>query len=295
MSTWPSWFRPWCLKHYLVAALLIAGSSAAQEVPTGEISRLRANVAGHDLDVFTYHPQGCASPAILMVFHGNGRGAQSYLKSAREIADKGCFVVYAPLFDSDSFPSWSYHRGGLVHDGKLMPEANWTTDIVDDLVDWARVQEGRPDAESILFGHSAGGQFLSRVAAYDLPRNVQRIIIANPSTYVLATEDENAPYQFGGLPDQEADEWMRAYLAAPITIFLGSEDTGAKDLTMTEQAVRQGSNRLDRGQRTFEAAKHAAASHGWPFNWELVYADDVGHSGRGMLTAEEMIEAMGFK
>ena len=295
MSARPSSFRRRSLTRYLAAALVIAGSSAAQQTLPGEISQLRTTIAGHDFDVFTYHPQGCASPSILMVFHGNGRGAQSYLKSAREVADRGCFVVYAPLFDRDRFPNWSYHRGGLVHDGKLLPEADWTTDVVDDLVDWARIQEGRPDAESILFGHSAGGQFLSRVAAYDVPRNVERIILANPSTYVLATEDEDAPYGFGGLPDQEADKWMRAYLAAPITIFLGSEDTGAKDLTMTEQAVKQGDNRLDRGQRTFEAAKNAAASHGWPFNWKLVYADEVGHSGRGMLTADEMIEAMGFK
>ncbi|WP_324754972.1 alpha/beta hydrolase [Roseovarius sp. Pro17] len=295
------WSNPGCPAHPktgLATALLVAGAVpltvAAQEAGTGELARVQANVAGREFQVFTYRPQNCASPSILMVFHGNGRGAQSYLKSARDLADRGCFVVYAPLFDDDRFPNWSYHRGGLVHDGKMLPEDSWTTDVVDDLVDWARAQEGRPDAQSYLFGHSAGGQFLSRVAAYDLPDNVERIIIANPSTYVLPTEDEAAPYGFGGIPEDQAEQWLRAYLAAPVTIFLGSEDTGAKDLTMNQQAVRQGDNRVDRGQRTFEAAKRAAAQHGWPFNWELVYADDVGHSGRGMLTANEMIEAMGF-
>ena len=283
-----------CVLRPVLLGVFLATALVAHRAPAQEAARVQANVDGHRIDVFVYHPQGCAAPAILLVFHGNGRGASSYLKSARDIADRGCFVVYAPLFDKDRFPNWSYHRGGIVHDGTFRPEDNWTTDIVDDLVDWARAQEGRPAADSFLFGHSAGGQFLSRVAAYDLPDDVDRIIIANPSTYVLPTLDEAAPYGFGGLPDKQAEAWMRAYLAAPITLFLGSDDTGSKDLTMNEQAVRQGKNRVDRGQRTFEAAKQVAASRGWAFNWQLVYARDVGHSGRGMLTADELTRAMGF-
>lgn len=285
------------LLRTVLLVLLLATSfqgAHARDARTDDVARVVANVMGLPLDVFTYHPRDCASPSILMVFHGNGRGAQSYLESARDVADRACFVIYAPLFDEDRFPNWSYHRGGLVHDGRALPEEGWTSGIVDDLVEWARQQEGRPNARSFLFGHSAGGQFLSRVAAYDLPQSVERIVLANPSTYVLPTEEEDIPYGFGGLPSAKAEAWMRAYLAAPITIYLGSEDTGSEDLTMTEQAIRQGENRLDRGKRTFEAAQREAAEHGWPFNWKLVLADKVGHSGRGMLTAKEMIEALGF-
>ena len=292
----PTRFRQLSCLLILLGALLVSipHDAPARDNRADGIVRVQANIAGREMDVFTYHPAGCASPSILMVFHGNGRGAQSYLKSARDLADRACFVVYSPLFDKDRFPNWSYHRGGIVHDGKILPEDTWTTDVVDDLVEWALDQEGRPGADSFLFGHSAGGQFLSRVAAYDLPEFVDRIILANPSTYVLPSVEEAVPYGFGGLPKAQAEKWMRAYLAAPITIFLGADDTGNKDLTMTEQAVRQGDNRRDRGQRTFEAAKQAAAQRGWAFNWDLVYADDVGHSGRGMLTAEEMIKALGF-
>ena len=273
---------------------LVSGKATAKDSRDDGVAKVEAKVDGQDIDVYTYRPQGCAAPSLLIVFHGNGRGARSYLKSARDLADRGCFVVYAPLFDEKRFPNWSYHRGGLVHDGKLLPEDSWTTEIVRDLVDWAQAQEGRPDAATFLFGHSAGGQFLSRVAAYDLPVDVERIVIANPSTYVLPTAEENAPYGYGGLPEAQADAWMRAYLAAPITIYLGSADTGGKDLTMTDEAVRQGDNRLDRGRQTYEAARDAAARRGWPFNWQLVQADDVGHSARGMLTAAEMARALGF-
>lgn len=258
------------------------------------VRRVNAEIDGMQIEVYTYHPRDCASPTILMVFHGNSRAARSYLNSSREIAQQSCFTVYAPRFDKDRFPGWSYHRGGLIHDGELLPEEDWTVEMVGDLLDWARKQEGTPEAQAILFGHSAGGQFLSRVAAYAMPENVQRIVIANPSTYVLPTTDEPVPYGYGGLPADDAQTWMQAYLAAPVTIYLGDEDTGSKLLTMNRQAQEQGNNRLNRGQNTFEAAKEIATKNGWPFNWQLVHADGIGHSGRGMLQANEMVRALGY-
>lgn len=274
----------------LALAMLVPGPSPADE----PVEQITAEIDGRDLRVYRYHPEGCAAPSILMVFHGNSRAAKSYLNSARDIADRGCFIVFSPLFDRDRFPNWTYHRGGLVDDGKLLPEDEWTVEMVDELMDWARRQEGLPDAPAYLFGHSAGAQFLSRVAAYALPEDVDRIILANPSSYVMPNEAEQVPYGYGGLPEPEAEGWMRDYLAAPVTIYLGEEDTGSKDLTTNPPALRQGRNRLDRGERTFETAREAAAARGWDFNWQLVHADDVGHSARGMLGAEEMVEALGF-
>ena len=276
-----------------ILACTICATAAVAD--TAGVGRTTATIDGQDLRVFTYHPQNCASPSVLMIFHGNSRSARSYLESAVPLADKSCFALYAPLFDKERFPNWSYHRGGLIHDGRLRPMDEWTVELADDLVDWAQDENGNPDAPVYLFGHSAGAQFLSRVAAYSLPDEVQRIILANPSTYVLPTDDEDAPYGYGGLPDAgQADAWMRSYLAAPITIYLGDEDTGRKSLTMTDAATRQGVNRLDRGQQTFEDAKAAAAVRGWPFNWTLLHADEVGHSARGMLQSDAMTEAMGF-
>lgn len=273
----------------LSLALLSAAPAMADEVQL-----VTADIDGQAMRVYRYRPEGCAQPSILMVFHGNSRAAKSYLESAREIADQGCFVVYSPLFDRDRFPNWAYHRGGLVDDGQLRPEEDWTVEMADDLLDWARQQEGQPQAALYLFGHSAGAQFLSRVAAYALPDEVRRIVLANPSTYVVPSGDEAVPYGYAGLPEDEAQDWMRDYLAAPITIYLGEDDTGADDLTMTDAAIRQGRNRLDRGEQVFQNARKVALQRDWPFNWTLVHADDVGHSARGMLAADEMIEALGF-
>ena len=56
----------------------------------------------------------------------------------------------------------------MTEDG-VAPRDEWTVDMVPELVSWARRREGRLDAPYYLFGHSAGGQFLSRVAAFAPP------------------------------------------------------------------------------------------------------------------------------
>lgn len=281
------------LKGIAGGILLLCLITPASALDIG-VGQLAMPIEDETLDVFTYRPTRCAAPSLLLVFHGTGRTADSYRNYAQEIADRACFVIYAPYFDRERFPNWSYHRGGVAQDGELLPEDEWTIEMVDDLIEWARLQEGQPDAPVFLFGHSAGGQFLSRLAAYSTPLDVERIVIANPSTYVLPNLEEEAPYGFGLLPETTARERMKAYLAAPVTIFLGLEDTGDEDLTMTEAAQRQGENRLERGRRVFEEAQRVAEANGWPFNWRLVYVDDAGHSSRAMLSADEIFEALGF-
>lgn len=287
---------PWAL-------ILIAGLSAAFASPGGTegvdrrfgVDATVAEVDGLSMEIFSYRPSECAAPAVLVVFHGNGRGAESYRDSARTVADRSCFTIYAPLFDEERFPSWRYHRAGVIDDGQLRDPEVWTIELVGDLIDWIRDREGA-GAPIYLFGHSAGGQFLSRYAAYAEPRDVERIVLANPSTYVLPTTDEAAPYGFGGLPEgMDPDPLLQAYLAAPVTVYLGSEDTGDESLTRNAQADRQGDDRLDRGRQTFDMARAVADERGWTFGWSLIEAEGVGHTARGMLESPAILPALGFE
>ncbi len=181
-----------------------------------------------------------------------------------------------------------------MEEGAFREDDDWTVAAVDDLIEWIRSREGS-DAPIYLFGHSAGAQYLSRVAAYTTPRDVTRILLANPSTYVMPDASVDVPYGFRGFGDHgSVDAQMQAYLEAPITIYLGLEDTGEEDLTRNEFADRQGRNRLDRGRQTFEFAKRVASENGWDFGWTLVEAPGVGHTARGMLNADEFVEALGF-
>jgi pimeloyl-ACP methyl ester carboxylesterase len=288
----------WVRKRVVAAcAILLFGLVLGFGAPDGLArdlgsEKVTAYLRGVPITVYTYRPTGCSDPALLFIFHGIGRNPSSYEKAARNLADRKCMVVFAPLFDKERFPVWRYQRGGIIQDRKLIPREEWTVWMVADLVTWARLEERRFNAPYYLFGHSAGAQFLSRVAAFSLPKDAMRIVIANPSTYVLPSTDEPAPYGLGGVfSPAEAERQLRAYLQLPITIFLGEDDTGDEHLAQGTAASRQGDNRLERGELAFEMASSIAKAKGWDFRWRIVKVPDAGHSARGLLNADEATEA----
>jgi alpha-beta hydrolase superfamily lysophospholipase len=178
----------------------------------------------------------------------------------------------------------------------VQPQSKWTGPLLVELIAWGRKWAGRPDMPYILFGHSAGAQLLSRVSAYTPPLDAVRIVIANPSAHVWPSLEEAVPYGFDGIFDAPTREArLRAYLALPITIYLGADDTGTKLLVDDAPAVRQGANRYERGRNVYRAASDLSRKRSWRFGWRLVEVPDTGHSARRMLDAAEAVEALGLR
>lgn len=267
----------------------IAFAHAASIAPG--VGQQTVNLGGTALQVFTYRPSSCAKPALLLVFHGVNRNADKYRDYARRIADTGCMIIVAPLFDDQRFPSWAYQRGGIIKKRAVQSEANWTVRYAISLIEWVRREEQRP-LDVYMIGHSAGGQFLSRVAAF-LPTDAKRMVIANPSTHVFADLKTAAPFGLGGAYERGADVAnQQRYLASPVTIFVGEEDTGSENRNDSDEARLQGATRLERGRNAFAAARAIAQSQGWTFNWRLVELSGVGHSARKMFSSDKAIEAL---
>jgi pimeloyl-ACP methyl ester carboxylesterase len=247
--------------------------------------------------VYTYRPEGCAEPKLLILFAGYDRDADKYRDRAVPLANRACLLLFAPLLDRERFPNWRYQRAGVYRHDRVQPESAWTHSVLRDLIAWARRWAGRSDIPTILFGHSAGAQFLSRAAAYFPPEDAYRIVIANPSVHVMPSLEEAVPYGFDGIfePDQRVER-LRAYLRQRITIFLGQEDTsGGRLLVDDDEARRQGRNRYERGKKAFAAARAVANQNGWPFNWRLVEVPGVAHSSRDLLNSPQAIDALGLK
>ena len=264
------------LSPIVAASALIAGTASAQTIAPGN-GQSSVTLADTRMNVFTYKPTTCEPRRLLVVFHGLNRDAGPYRDHARTLADRLCAIAVAPEFDAQRFPTALYQLGGS------------TVDLVAPLVEWARKAAAQPGMPYVLIGHSAGGQFLGRVAAYTTPP-AQRIVIANPSTWVLPDASLAKPYGFGGIAD--ADNAMRAYLALPIVALLGGADTGSNNLTMSREAVAQGPNRLMRGHNAFEMAKSVAQKRGWRFGWTLVEIPGVGHDSTKMFSAPQTAEAL---
>lgn len=146
--------------------------------------------------------------------------------------------------------------------------------------------------EYALIGHSAGGQFLSRVAAF-VPTGASRIVIANPSTWVFPTLQVPAPFGLGGIyPGAQAQAGLRRCLEQPITVLLGQADTGEEELDESPSAMAQGRTRYERGLNIFRQARMLSASRGWPLNWRLVEVPGAGHSAGKMFRSQQALSAL---
>lgn len=277
-------------------AVLWLGMPAFAAIGSGKQS-YRPTFDGVRLTIYTYRPS-CSNPSILFSLHGTSRNADDYRDHAIPRANAMCAVVIAPLFDSSRFPTDDYQRGGIVDSNDNLQQASeWTTRFMPLIINWARTELGDANKPVWLFGHSAGGQFLSRVAAYqDMPSGVQRYVVANPSTHVVGSlgdpnVEDRPPYGFRNFPNGEVE--LQEYLARPVTIYLGENDTDANDSSLGDpnNELGQGRHRRERGENVFGWARDYAASRGWSFNWRIVIAPNVAHSASGMLNSTAAAEA----
>ena len=275
----------------MISMLLLSGDplslgKSTVEVRFGEVP----------LKLFVYKPANFHDGPMLMVFHGVLRNAEEYRDHAIPMGDRFGALIVAPLFDEKNFPKQKYQLGGIIVKGKVTAPENRTGEYVNRIASEIRRREGRADMPYSLIGHSGGGQFLVRLAAF-IPTEAKRIVAANPGTHTFPTLAAEFPYGFGGLPEElRTDEVLRAYLAQPLTIYLGSEDTERdENLDILPAADVQGNFRFERGKNAFATAKSLAAEKNWPFEWKLVIANGIEHDHEKMFNHEECATALGWK
>lgn len=137
-----------------------------------------------------------------------------------------------------------------------------------------------------LFGHSAGGQILHRLALFRPGTRARRILAANSGWYTLPEVGTDFPYGLGGTP--VGDEGLARSLGERLVVFLGEEDDADEtrgSLRSTPQADRQGPGRLSRGRYFYRKGEQAAGRLGVELAWTLHVVPGVGHDYRRMSAA----------
>lgn len=251
---------------------------SVEPLPVGS-ARIEVDLDGTKLEVFTHKPLGWNGERMLFVFHGVLRNADEYRDHAVVLAERFSMLVIAPRFDEERFPSRKYQRGGILYeDGTAAKPEEWTYAFVPKLARAIREREARPKLKHWLIGHSAGGQFCMRMAAFQ-DTGAERIIASNPGTALFPARDQDFGYGFGKLPEELAsDDVLKRYLAAPLTLYLAQEDNKEDEyLDVSESGMRQGPGRLQRNRAAFAAAQALAREKSWPCAWRIVEVPDVGH------------------
>ena len=250
----------------------------------------------YELKVFTYRPKSysAAKGPLFVVFHGHSRNPSDYRDYATGLAEECGALVVAPFFDEKQFPGGAYNHGNILAHGVVQPKEKWTFTVVPKLIDKIRTMEGNAGMPYYLLGHSAGGQFVERLMAFANLKPV-RAVAANPGSHLFPSSDFAFPYGFGGLPVALSnDAALKSYLAAPLTLYQGTADTDPNHPLLDKKptAEKEGPHRLARGHACFEAAQALAAAKGWDFQWRLVEAPGVAHSGGEMFDHPACREAL---
>jgi len=274
-------------------ALLLLLALAADPIPLGS-SRLELDLDGTKLEVFVHKPETYAGERMLVVMHGVNRNADEYRDHAADLGERFQMLVVAPKFDNERFPSRAYQRGGILReDGTAADAKEWTYAYIPKVAAALREREAKPKMPFWVIGHSAGGQFCMRMAAFQ-ELGAERIVAANAGSCLVPTRDAKFGYGFGGLPESlSSDDVLKRYLAAPLTLYLALDDNGHDEwLDTSEPAMKQGPGRLQRNRAAFAAAEKLAAEKKWPFAWRKVEVEGIGHDHEKMFAHALVEEAL---
>jgi len=244
--------------------------------------------AGRPITVYMYRPASWnTSGPILIVMHGAGRSAAPSRDIWIPYADRYSCLVVAPEFSGENYPGDEWYAGGNLQDmrGGFNPEANWTYMAIEHLFDDVRARTGARTETYLLFGHSAGAQFVHRLVTFLPAARYSRAVAANAGLYVMP--DYTVAYGFGlkGSPLAEAD--LTTVFSRKLIVMIGDRDTDPNDSSLANfpAAEAQGSTRFARAQNYFAAAEREAARLNVSLAWEFHIVPGVGHDEAGMARA----------
>jgi len=251
----------------------------------GVVRFIVSDWGGAPLPVWLLRPASAKADApVMFVMHGVGRDADRYMAEWVDIAAAEGLVIVVPEFTTGSFRGTrGYNFGGIFDsEGALKPREQWSYSAIDAIFDHVVAREKLSASTYVLFGHSAGAQFVHRFVLLGAGAKMSRAISANSGSYTWPLGPNLWPF---GVSDLPAGLWQpRIALRAPLLLMQGTADNDPDypSLPRQPEAMAQGPHRLARGQSFFAAGQQAAREAGARFGWSCVLVPDVGHDNGGM-------------
>lgn len=236
--------------------------------------------------IYYYIPDNkTVSTPILFVFHGTGRNAKDYRNAMQSKANQFNFIVLAPEFSIQNFPSGDqYNLGNVFVDGDnpspttLNPESEWTYSIIEPLFDYVKVQINNSNTTYDVFGHSAGAQFAHRLLMFKPNARVNKAVISASGWYTFPNTSIVFPYGFKDSPLANLN--LSSLFSKQIYVQVGANDNNPNEsgLRRNEMADAQGTNRKDRAINFFQFSNQLAQTNSLNFNWNFIIIENADHN-----------------
>jgi poly(3-hydroxybutyrate) depolymerase len=166
-----------------VLAAVILPVAAATPIPDGKWRFQFVDTKGRPdrpMEVYTYRPRKCDSRCpMVFVMHGAKRDASNYLRHWETIADGQGLILIAPTFLQKHWPKAAGYNLGDV--AGQPDREKWAYSAIEHLFD--EVRDGQ--AGYTIFGHSAGAQFVQRMALLRPDNRATVMVAANPGWYAM--------------------------------------------------------------------------------------------------------------
>ncbi len=273
----------------VLAAAIVASvglnAFAATEIPPGKWSFVFTDAKGHadrPMRVYTYRPNKCDSKCpIVFVMHGLSRAASRYRDYWELSADAHNVIIVAPEFNTRYWPREENYTLGEV--AQHADREKWAYSAIEHLFD--EVRDGQNGYA--IFGHSAGGQFVQRMALLRPDNRATVMVVANAGYYLMPEwrkDKASHPYPHSLVEAKVGEAELRQALQRRLIVMLGDKDVDPdhKDLSKSAGAMKQGAHRHERGEEFFKAATAAAGALNVKFGWELIEVPGVAHSAEPM-------------
>jgi len=253
------------------------------------------NATNTRITVYYYKPSSYTPDSrVLVVMPGDNRTAYAYRLEWKPSAEKYGFMLLVPCFSEKDFPGAnSYQYGNIVAD---KPDADgtyransreaWTFSIVERIFQDFRTREATNRTRYTIYGHSAGAQFVHRMALCLPDASIECAISANAGWYLMPDFELAWPFGLRGIEYLVGQQQIDHYLQMPLLIALGDQDIyNTNQLNTSLLAMQQGEHRYARGNFYYTYCKNLSDTLGIPFGWKILSVKGVGHSNGAMAEA----------
>jgi pimeloyl-ACP methyl ester carboxylesterase len=249
-----------------------------------------------------------ASP-ILIVIPGAGRNGDEYRDSWIDASEEHGVLILSPSYPEENYDPAAYHLGGVINNLELRnlndstpgvyrladedivynvnPERErWLFRDFDRLFDGVVEAVGSTQSEYDLFGHSAGGQIVHRMALFYPESKARRMVAANSGFYTVP--DLATPLIFGVANASLTNADLERAFSEPLTLLLGELDDAYESRGQhlsTPLADSRGIGRFARGQYFYRTSRAIARELDTDFRWTIEVVPGVGHDFRLMADA----------